>query len=247
LLVVPADDFPLAGTSDVALPHELVGRPLTARCGDAFWLPRRAYPSRLRVGALPQEALRLVRRKLDDLSHRQTLGSGEHVQPNIDPEYESWIGLVRQSRELLQRRADRMPIDLGQVIPFAQLASALPQALGSVRPYALAAESGSPLLATLSEALGADDARYHEILLNEGGKLILLADENGVRGVWSGPANSPPPRLVAFGQAGEPSEVTWHQGPEGHLHRAEPHLTWVDGQVIFEIGTDPSQTLTIQR
>ena len=33
LLMVPADDFPLAGTSNVVLPHDLVGRPLTARCG----------------------------------------------------------------------------------------------------------------------------------------------------------------------------------------------------------------------
>ena len=74
-----------------------------------------------------------------------------------------------------------------------------------------------------------------------------MADENGVRGVWSGRPGSPPPRLVAFNHAGELNEATWREGPEGQLHRAEPLLPWVDGEVLLEIGTEPPQTLTIQR
>src|SRR5262245_39736977 len=39
LLLAPADDFPLIGTPDVALPPELVGRPLSVRCGETDWFP----------------------------------------------------------------------------------------------------------------------------------------------------------------------------------------------------------------
>src|SRR4051812_7005429 len=38
LLAVPADDFPLAGTPDVAVAREQAGRPLTVRCGEGLWL-----------------------------------------------------------------------------------------------------------------------------------------------------------------------------------------------------------------
>ena len=80
LLVAPADDFPLAGTPDVVLPHELVGRPLTARCGEGLWLPRCVCSSRLRVGTVPQEALSLVRRKLADLIWGRPSGSDDQRQ-----------------------------------------------------------------------------------------------------------------------------------------------------------------------
>ena len=119
LLVAPADDFPLAGTPDVMLPHELVGRPLTARCGEALWLPRGWCAPRLRVGTLPQEALSLVRRRLADLSRGRASGNDDQRQSDLDPEYEYWIGLVEQSRELLQRRVDQALVNLGEMVPFA--------------------------------------------------------------------------------------------------------------------------------
>jgi hypothetical protein len=113
----------------------------------------------------------------------------------------------------------------------------------------LAAESGSPLLASLNQAIDAteDQIRYHEIPLGDDGKLTLMADDNGVSGVWSAPDSSPPPRLAALDHAGERHEATWQRGPEGHLQRTQPILPWVDGQVVLEIGTDPPRRLTISR
>ena len=51
--------------------------------------------------------------------------------------------------------------------------------------------------------MDATEVRYHEVPFGDDGKLILMAEENGVRGVWSGPASSPPPSLVALDHAGE--------------------------------------------
>jgi hypothetical protein len=185
---------------------------LTARCGEALWLPRDACPSRLRVGTVPQQALSLVRRKLADVSRGRASGSDEQRQSDLDPEYEYWIGLVEQSREQLQRRADQAPVDLGEVIPFAQWTSRPPAELESHHLSALAAESGSPLLADLTQAPDAakDQIRYHQVPLRDDGKLVLMADENGVRGVWSGPDTAPPPSGGAEELAGSwPVGLRW--------------------------------------
>src|SRR5690242_13105411 len=53
VFVIPLDDAPLAGTPDVRLPADLVGRPLTARCGQGAWVPTAWLDPSLRVGALP--------------------------------------------------------------------------------------------------------------------------------------------------------------------------------------------------
>ena len=89
--------------------------------------------------------------------------------------------------------------------------------------------------------------RCQEVSFPGDGKLILRVEEQGIRGVWSGPDTTHPPRLTAYNHAGERQEVTWQRGPEGHLHRAEPLLPWVDGQVVLELGTEPPRRLTIQR
>ena len=82
-------------------------------------MPRSACAARLRVGAVPREALSLVRRKLADLFRGRPSGSDDQRQSDLDPEYEYWIGLVERSRGLLQYRADRAPVELGEVIPLA--------------------------------------------------------------------------------------------------------------------------------
>jgi hypothetical protein len=177
------------------------------------------------------------------------VGSEDQAQADIDPEYEDWMDLVQQSRELLQSRADRAPTALGQVIPFEHLASRTPAELKSDRPHALAAESANQLQAPLIEDPDAAEAevRYHEVPFEGSGKLFLRADEYGVCGIWSDPADSSPPRLVALDHAGEPLEATWEAGPERRLHRSKSLFPWVDGQVILEIAVNSPRTLTIQR
>src|SRR4051794_948888 len=52
-LLAPADDFPLVGTPDLALPRELVARPLIVRCGETDWFPVALCSASQRVGMVP--------------------------------------------------------------------------------------------------------------------------------------------------------------------------------------------------
>jgi len=249
LLLAPGDDFPFAGPADVKLPRELIGRPLTVRCGEALWVPIRFCQQRLRTGSIPVETLHLVRRKIAQLARGRADENEEQRQTDADPEYEDWLGLVARARELLQQRADQAPVELGLVIPFEQLTSRLPAELAGEPQYALAAESGSPLLTALSEALAEAEAasRYREIDIDCSGKLILQATESGVRAVWVSPAGVGAPKLLGRTESGESMEATWQAGPEKKLQRAEPIFPWVDGQMVLTIATEPPKTVTIQR
>ncbi len=105
LLLAPADDFPLVGTPDVALPHELIGRPLSVRCGETDWFPASLCTPRLRVGAVPEHALGLVCQRLADLARGRAIPSGD-ASIDFDPEYEEWIGDVARARVSLLARAE---------------------------------------------------------------------------------------------------------------------------------------------
>jgi hypothetical protein len=110
LLLAPCDDFPLAGTTDVQIPRELVDRPLNVRCGEALWVPLHFCQSRLRTGSVPEEPLRLVRKRIADLARGRIEGSEKDCQTDADPEYEDWLALLAQARERLQQRADQTPL-----------------------------------------------------------------------------------------------------------------------------------------
>jgi hypothetical protein len=201
------------------------------------------------MAVVPAEALSLVRRTIAELARGRADEGEEQRQADADPEYQHWIALVARARERLQQRADRALAGLGLVIPYEQLSSRLPAELAGEPQYALAAESGSPLLTALSEALAESAAatRYHEIGVGTSGKLILQVSESGVRAVWAGPPGGRAPKLVGRTEGGETLEAIWQVGPEGKLQRADPTFPWVDGQVVLSVATDQPQTVTIQR
>jgi hypothetical protein len=244
LLMVPADDFPLAGTPDVKVPDELAHRPLSVRCGQGLWLPARQLEPHLRVGSLAAEALRQVRQKLAELARGQAAGTEEQRQTDLDPEYEDWLGEVELMRQRLQEQADQA----GRVVLFSDLSRQPPPELATEPQLALAAEPGDELLKGLAEALAGATAtvRYHEVALGGSGKLFLLADSEGVRAVWVGAATAAP-ALEGQQAPGQFRSVRWQAGPEGRLHRGEPLFPWIDQQVVFRAGTAPPQTVIIQR
>jgi hypothetical protein len=244
LLVVPVDDHPLTGTPDVALPREVIHRPLTARCGQGAWLPAGQFRPRLRVGALPEPALRLVRQKVADLARGRISASEAQRGADLDPEYEEWLAVVEQAREQLQAALD----EAGTLVLFETLSRQPPPELAAEPQLALAAEEGDTLVTKLEAA--AEDAvagiRYHQVPGAEPGKLFLLADEKGVQAVWAGPAEAAPP-VSGREATGRPRAVVWRVGPKGHLHRGESVFPWIDGQVTLTIGANPPETVTIQR
>jgi hypothetical protein len=131
ILLAPVDDFPLAGTPDLVLPVERVGRPMTVRCGETDWFPRALFQPDLRVDTIPDDLLALVRRRLADLARGRALPEAQAI--DLDPEYEDWLAEVAQARSTLLARAELSQLTLRQPTPAP--ADRLPE-------LALAAESG---------------------------------------------------------------------------------------------------------
>src|SRR5947208_4386093 len=106
LLVVPVDDFPLAGPPDEVLPPGREGRPQVARCGQALWLPAGHLLPPLWAGTVPEEIVRMVRRKIAELARGQVVATTEQELADHDPSYERWLAGVEQARRRLQARVD---------------------------------------------------------------------------------------------------------------------------------------------
>jgi hypothetical protein len=246
VLLVPVDDFPLVGRSDVRLKPEFIDRPLTVRCGEAGWVPASACLEGLRVGAVPGEAVAIVRRKLAALARGSVPDEPGATRVDVDPEYAEWLGQVTLAREAIERRVEPIvTAGEGSILTFERFTTQLPAPLGEEPQLALAANSRGPLLADLGESLASDTPRYSEVPLSSGGTLLLTADAIGVRVAWNGPVNAEPPALSAFGNTGRIG-ARWRAGLQAGLHRAEPVFPWVDGQVVLQFGTEHPETLTVR-
>ncbi|WP_020473482.1 hypothetical protein [Zavarzinella formosa] len=246
LLLAPADDFPLAGPPDIVLPETLVGRRLTIRCGETDWFPADFCESRLRVGAVPEQAISSVRQRLADLVR------GRPVEPadrsaDFDPEYEEWIGDVSRARSGLLVRSELPKTPRDDIILLSSLSSATPPSLAYAPEYSLAAEPGSTLFADLAQVIASADAvKYHEVQELAGGQLFLQVDTLGVRGVWEGSFESAP-TLKGRDHSGDETDLGWRQGPKGRLHQSERFCPWVDGRASLIIETVPPRRLTIEQ
>jgi hypothetical protein len=245
LLLAPMDDFPLVGTPDLALPREIVGRPLTVRCGETDWFPASLCAPRLRAGAVPEPVLALVRQRLADLARGRPVAA-EDESIDFDAEYEEWVGEVARARAALLARASVPDAKSLVVVPVAPLSTSPPSQFAPTPEFSLAAETGGTLFAELGKALaGLQAVKYHEVPDVPGGKLFLVVDTSGVRAVWDGaPASAP--RLAGVSGSGGELSMTWRSGPEGRLSQTEQCLPWVDGRVVLVIGTVPPRTLAIQ-
>jgi hypothetical protein len=244
LLLAPADDFPRIGTPDVALPLELVGRPLSVRCGETDWFPASFCAPRLRVGAVPEHALGLVCQRLADLARGRAIPTAD-AAIDLDPEYEEWIGEVARARVSLLARAEAARTEAPTILHLTSLLTTPPMQFAFTPALALAAETGGTLFAELDKALAEPgDVKYHEVPDVPGGRLFLVADAWGVRGVWEGPREVAPP-IASASESGAEVPLSWRSGREGRLHQTERPVPWVDGRAVLVIGTAPSRTLAI--
>ena len=243
LLLAPADDFPLTGTPDLSLPHEVLGRPITIRCGETDWFPATFCSPRLRSGTVPDAALGLVRRRLAEFARGRATAT-PNASVDLDPEYEEWIDEVSHARLSLLARAEASQPTATDVVSRVLLSTAPPAPLVAAPEFSLAAEAGGAF-AELGKALaGSDDARYHEVSAVPGGRLFLVTDAHGVRGVWEGAFDRVPVVLHVRG-SGDEVPLTWHSGPEGRLHKTHLSAPWLDGRVVLAIGTSPRRTVAV--
>ena len=97
VLVVPIDTFFLIGTPDIALPVDEI---MVARCGQSDWFPKAMFDSHLRVGAISDVVLGLVKQRLADLARGRDINPVES-SVDYDPEYENHIEEIERARQTL--------------------------------------------------------------------------------------------------------------------------------------------------
>lgn len=236
-LLVALDDGPLEGPPDVAL-DGLVGRPLTARCGQALWARTDLLPESRRVGLVPEEALLLIRRRIAELVRGRLNPSEVQLRVSCDPEYDHWLSFVEHARVQVGESLSRPD----PVFSLRDLSDALPAELPAELQFALSAGPGGELMGDL-EAAAQTAARYLTLDRPEG-KLIFRTDPSGVVAIWAGP--TPAPVLETRSATGAQA-VAWLRSPSGGYHRTAVVLAWVADQVVVSVGSPHPQTLTFTR
>lgn len=245
--VIPADDFPQAGTPDLVLTRELTSRPLTLRCGQGMWVSTARLAGERRVGVLPDEALRQARAMIADLALGRLCGTEEQRAADMDSEYQSWLQTVEHVRERMQEAIDRGPI----LLIFDRNAwakSPVPTPpTPEPRPRRSMAQGGEPA-PRRDSAQPAPDAGpcYHPLPCPGPGRLWVMADDQGVRVLWAGEQGEPP-TLRAKDRAGHARPARWDALPQGSFRVSGTVSPWIDGQVELSLGSSPSRKVTIRR
>ena len=154
LFLVPADDHPLAGITDVAVPRDEVCGPLVLRCGSGVWFPADQLNTDSRVGALAERFVRDARKKLAQMIRGTLIGSSREREAETDPEYEYWTERVAAVRQQL---VDWL-MDRGMVERVAAAGESLPDCVGWNFPMVLASPLRRPALLrnTIGTAFRAD-------------------------------------------------------------------------------------------
>lgn len=96
VLVVPIDTFFLVGTPDLVLPDEI----WVARCGQSDWFEKSMFDPTLRVGAISNDVLKLIKQRLADLARGRDINPVES-SVDYDPEYEDHINEIEKARQAL--------------------------------------------------------------------------------------------------------------------------------------------------
>ncbi|HET6882056.1 MAG TPA: hypothetical protein VFI31_17950 [Pirellulales bacterium] len=246
VLLAPADDLPLAGRCDIGLWPEFLDRPLTVRCGESAWLPASMCSDRLRVGTVPDDAVKEVRRVIAGLARGTIPDDPVGVSVDADPEHMAWLDEVACARRSLEDRAEFEPLLVeGAVLRVADLSKTPPAWLVAETHQALAASPGVGLTAEVAESVASASTRWGEVPLHSGGALLLAADAGGVRVGWQGARDAAPPPLTGFGRMGKQT-AAWTNGERTGFHRAEPDFGWIDGQVVLQTGGENRQTITVR-
>ena len=114
-LVVPADTNLLSGSTDVSVPKEALGGPLSLRCDHGVWLDASELDPSRRTGALESTFLHQAQGKRQQLEAGTLIGSEPEQEVDADPEYRRWRKEILKPARALAERPSRG----GEAVPFA--------------------------------------------------------------------------------------------------------------------------------
>jgi hypothetical protein len=246
VFAVPADDNPEVGPSDFALPTDHPMAPLTLRAGSGVWLDTDLLETDQRDGTAGEEVLASLRTLLGRLAAGTLAPTPEQLATACDPDYLSWLGTMEEAREAAGtwlEKAGRVwqPDELETETP-SLLRQFLQRLFPSGRPeatFAYAADD-SGLRGDLARLL-ANAVRPRWLTLPERG-LYLLADRDGVRAVWKGPARRRP-KVQGPGPTGLRAAL-WSRHDEIHVTTVWP---WHDDRVVVSVGPGRGRKVVIRR
>ena len=101
-LIVPADDTPMVGSTDVELSPSALCSPLTLRCAYKLWLTYENFDLNLRIGMLEERHQQRALDKLTQIDENKIRSSVLQQEMDDDLEYEEWTVEISQAREALQ-------------------------------------------------------------------------------------------------------------------------------------------------
>jgi hypothetical protein len=242
LFAVPADDFPLAGSTDVAVRASPQCPGLNLRCGQGIWIRADDLERTGRLGSVDPEAITAARRVLAALARGNIDESPAALEIEADPEYQHWIREVEQVRagfvEWLNDSPTLRLSDFGAErphIPFAR------------RDELMAATSGGLLgeVADLLSQLLGDRPTFHPVPITGPGDFHLRATQDGVGAVWIG-TEGKPPLFRAQRSDGSLLKAKWRVVDAMCQETTEP-FPWDDDRVILQIGPRNGRSVTVRR
>lgn len=116
VLIVPADDTPLVGSTDVELPKSALCSPLTLRCEYSLSIHQANLDMNLRVGILEERHQQRALDKLKQISEQKVRSSILQQETDDDLDYEEWMEQVYQAREVLGNNQIPTKAPLSQIL-----------------------------------------------------------------------------------------------------------------------------------
>ena len=148
--VVPADDFSLVGTRDVAVPPEADEGPLNLRCACGLWVHDEDLDISLRVGHLHFDYIEQVRDHLSRMLENDLPTVESLLDVDDDPDYLEWIEQLAEAVTALEDQLHE--VHNGPDVITISAATAVQNWDESVPGYqlehVLAADSGTPEIET---------------------------------------------------------------------------------------------------
>jgi hypothetical protein len=109
LLTVPADDNPMAGSTDITISEDALCGPLTLRCSQGMWIHKTDFDMESRVGILENWHWQRALNKTKQIFENNLQSTAWQREKDADPEYKEWMTLVSQDHEALRQALQEKP------------------------------------------------------------------------------------------------------------------------------------------
>jgi len=251
VLLAPVDCFCLFGTPDLKFSIGLSKREMVVRCGETDWFPRFFLKPANRVGAIGNDLITLVKKKLANLARAEFPqdDNEEFEFDDLDPNYGEWMSFVSEERVYLLEQVQNIICKEQtsiHIISPRRLENNFPKELTYQPELFMAASDGSSFFEddNNEKSVKQDGFLKHFEIDFSDGLLFLIFNDRGLEGRWKGTYGTAP-KLSSK----DLEQCDWVAGPEAKLHSTKRRIPWKeDGKIILEIKkNNDSQVMEFSR